>query len=155
MNRLPEVCERRKTDGSFEAVSARRLVVGEVVRVHAGQAFPGDGRLISDTATVDEALLTGESHPVTRHRGEGVVAGSYNLAGPVLVEVQRLGRETRFAQIVALMEKASTEKPRLAVLADRIAAPFLVLVLAAAAAAAWYWWQIDHTKALAVGGSRC
>jgi Cu2+-exporting ATPase len=54
----------------------------------------------------------------------------------VLVEVQRLGRETRFAQIVALMEKASTEKPRLAVLADRIAAPFLVLVLAAAALAA-------------------
>ena len=150
MNRLPEVCERRKTDGSFETVSARRLVVGEVVRVHAGQAFPGDGRLVSDTATVDEALLTGESHPVTRRRGEGVVAGSYNLAGPVLVEVQRLGRETRFAQIVALMEKASTERPRLAVLADRIAAPFLVLVLAAAAAAAWYWWQIDHTKALAV-----
>lgn len=150
MNRLPEVCERRQADGRFETVSARRLVVGDMVRVHAGQAFPGDGRLISDTATVDEALLTGESHPVTRHRGEGVVAGSYNLAGPVLVEVQRLGRETRFAQIVALMEKASTEKPRLAVIADRIAAPFLVLVLVAAALAAWYWWQIDHTKALAV-----
>ena len=150
MNRLPEVCERRKADGRFESVSARRLVVGEVVRVQAGQAFPGDGRLVSDTATVDEALLTGESHPVTRRRGEGVVAGSFNLAGPVLVEVQRLGRETRFAQIVALMEKASTEKPRLAVLADRIAAPFLVLVLVAAALAAWYWWQIDHSKALAV-----
>ena len=150
MNRLPEVCERRKADGSFESVSARRLVVGEVVRIHAGQAFPGDGRLVSDTATVDEALLTGESHPVTRRRGEAVVAGSFNLAGPVLVEVQRLGRETRFAQIVALMEKASTEKPRLAVLADRIAGPFLVLVLVAAALAAWYWWQIDHTKALAV-----
>jgi P-type Cu2+ transporter len=150
MNRLPEVCERRKADGSFESVSARRLVVGDVVRAHAGQAFPGDGQLLSDTATVDEALLTGESHPVTRRRGDGVVAGSYNLAGPVLVEVQRLGRETRFAQIVALMEKASTEKPRLAVLADRIAAPFLVLVLVAAALAAWYWWQIDHTKALAV-----
>jgi Cu2+-exporting ATPase len=67
-----------------------------------------------------------------------------------LVEVERLGRETRFAQIVALMEKASTEKPRLAELADRIAAPFLLLVLAAAGLAFWYWWQIDHTKALAV-----
>lgn len=150
MNRLPEVCERQTADGRFESLSVRRLSVGDVVRVQAGQAFPGDGRLLSDTATVDEALLTGESDPVTRRQGSGVVAGSYNLAGPVLVEVQRLGRDTRFAQIVALMEKASTEKPRLAVLADRIAAPFLMLVLAAAALAFGYWWQIDHSKALAV-----
>jgi P-type Cu2+ transporter len=150
MNRLPEVCERRKADGSFEPVSARRLVVGDVVRVHAGQAFPADGELLSASATVDEALLTGESHPVTRLTGEAVVAGSFNLAGPVDMAVQRLGRDTRFAQIVSLMEKASTEKPRLAVLADRIAAPFLLLVLLGAAGAAWYWWQIDHTKALAV-----
>jgi Cu2+-exporting ATPase len=150
MNRLPEVCERRQPDGSFEAISARRLVVGDVVRVHAGQAFPADGEIQSACASVDEALLTGESHPVTRSKGESVVAGSFNLAGPVEMGVQRLGRDTRFAQIVALMEKASTEKPRLAVLADRIAAPFLVLVLLAAAAAGWYWWQIDHTKALAV-----
>ena len=150
MNRLPEVCDRQKGADAFETVSVRRLVVGDVVRVQAGQAFPGDGDLLSASATVDEALLTGESHPVTRNAGDAVVAGSFNLAGPVLLKVARLGRDTRFAQIVALMEKASTEKPRLAVLADRIAAPFLALVLAAAALAFWYWWQIDHTKALAV-----
>lgn len=150
MNRLPETCERQKPDATFETLSVRRLEVGNVVRVQAGQAFPGDGRLLAASATVDEALLTGESRPVTRRAGEPVVAGSFNLAGPVLVQVERLGRDTRFSQIVALMEKASTEKPRLAVLADRIAAPFLMLVLAAAAAAAWYWWQIDHSKALAV-----
>jgi Cu2+-exporting ATPase len=150
MNRLPQTCDQQAADGSFQTVSVRRLQVGDTVRVQAGQAFPGDGAVQSERATVDEALLTGESHPVTRLRGEAVVAGSYNLGGPVLVEIQRLGRETRFAQIVALMEKASTEKPRLAVLADRIAAPFLVLVLLAAAVAFWYWWQIDHTKALSV-----
>ncbi|OOG84149.1 ATPase P [Hydrogenophaga sp. A37] len=150
MNRLPEVCDRQKSADAFETVSVRRLVVGDVVRVQAGQAFPGDGDLLSASATVDEALLTGESRPVTRHAGDPVVAGSFNLAGPVLLKVNRLGRDTRFAQIVALMEKASTERPRLAVLADRIAAPFLALVLAAAALAFWYWWQIDHTKALAV-----
>lgn len=150
MNRLPEVCDRQRADGSFETVSVRRLTVGDHVQVRAGQAFAGDGVLLSDMATVDEALLTGESHPVTRQRGDTVVAGSFNLAGPVLIEVQRLGRDTRFAQIVALMERASTDKPRLAHLADRIAAPFLVLVVLAALAAGLYWWQIDHTKALAV-----
>ncbi|MFT5933808.1 MAG: Cu2+-exporting ATPase [Hydrogenophaga sp.] len=150
MNRLPQTCDQQAADGSFHTVSVRRLQVGDTVRVQAGQAFPGDGAVQSEHATVDEALLTGESHPVTRLHGEAVVAGSYNLGGPVLVAIQRLGRETRFAQIVALMEKASTEKPRLAILADRIAAPFLVLVLLAAAVAFWYWWQIDHTKALSV-----
>jgi Cu2+-exporting ATPase len=150
MNRLPEVCERQRASGSFEPVSIRRLLVGDVVRVQAGQAFPGDGEVLSERATVDEALLTGESHPVTRERGQAVVAGSYNLGGPVLMRLDRLGRDTRFAQIVSLMEKASTEKPRLAVLADRIAAPFLVAVLLGAALAGFYWWQIDHTKALAV-----
>lgn len=150
MNRLPERCDRQGTDGSFTPVSLKRLLVGDVVRVHAGQAFPGDGTVLSDGATVDEALLTGESHPVTRHKGESVVAGSYNLSGPALIRIDKLGRDTRFAQIVNLMEQASIEKPRLARLADRIAAPFLVLVLLAAAVAAFYWWQLDHTRALAV-----
>ncbi|MBA4214419.1 MAG: copper-translocating P-type ATPase [Polaromonas sp.] len=150
MNRLPEVCERRKPDGRYESVSVRRLLPGDVVRVQAGQAFPGDGEVLSASATVDEALLTGESHPLHRQRGEMVIAGSFNLGGPVDMALQRLGRDTRFAQIVSLMEKASTEKPRLAILADRIAAPFLVLVLLAAAFGGWYWWQIDHSKALAV-----
>lgn len=150
MNRLPEVCERQKPDGSCESVSLRRLRVGDTVRVQAGQAFPADGELLDGRATVDEALLTGESHPVSLQAGQGVVAGSFNLGGPVRVRIDRIGADTRFAQIVKLMERASTEKPRLAVLADRIAAPFLMLVLLAAAGAGFYWWQIDPTQALAV-----
>jgi Cu2+-exporting ATPase len=150
MNRLPEVCERQKPDGGYESVSLRRLRVGDTVRVQAGQAFPADGELLDGLATVDEALLTGESHPVSLQAGQGVVAGSFNLGGPVRVRIDRLGADTRFAQIVQLMERASTEKPRLAVLADRVAAPFLVCVLLAATVAGFYWWQIDHTQALAV-----
>ncbi len=150
INRLPERCERQRADGGFDAVSLKRLQVGDTVRVQAGQAFPADGLLLSEGATVDEALLTGESHPVTRRQGELLVAGSYNLAGAALMRVERLGRDTRFAQIVQLMERASTEKPRLAQLADRIAAPFLILVLLAAALAGWWWWRIDPDQAIAV-----
>jgi P-type Cu2+ transporter len=69
MNRLPEVCERETAKG-FETVSIRRLVAGDVVRLQAGQAFPADGELLSELATVDEALLTGESRPVSRTRGQ-------------------------------------------------------------------------------------
>ena len=84
--------------------------------------FPGDGILLDASASVDEALLTGEARPVHRNIGVAVVAGSFNLAGPVRVRLTAVGAGTRFAQIVALMERAATEKPRLAILADRIAA---------------------------------
>jgi Cu2+-exporting ATPase len=150
MNRLPEVCERRLPDGRFEQVSVRRLVVGDVVRVQAGQAFPADGKLVQGLATVDEALLTGESNPQQRQVGENVIAGSFNLAGSVEVSLTKVGRDTRFSQIVALMEQAATEKPRLAMLADRIAGPFLMFVLLAAALGGWWWWHIDPHRALAV-----
>lgn len=150
MNRLPEQSERQLPDGGFQSVSLKRLQVGDVVRVHAGQALPGDGVVLSARAMVDESLLTGESIPVARQCGETVVAGSYNLAGATLVRITQLGRDTRFAQIVQLMEQASTEKPRLAVLADRIAAPFLLVVLVAAALAALYWWPTDPQHAVSV-----
>lgn len=150
MNRLPETCERELADGRLERVSVRRLAVGDVVLLPAGQAFPGDGVLLSERATVDEALLTGESRPVERTAGESLVAGSFNLGGPVRLRLSGLGQDTRFGQIVRLMEQASTEKPRLALLADRIAAPFLVLVLLAAAMAGLAWWQVEPARALGV-----
>lgn len=150
MNRLPAAVVRELADGRTETISARRLRVGDVVRVAAGEAFPGDGVLLDQGATVDEALLTGESRACTRSRGEGVIAGSLNLGGVVRVRADRLGADTRFAQIVRLMEQAATDKPRLAVLADRIAAPFLVLVMLAAFAAGWAWWQVDPSRALAI-----
>src|SRR5690606_5979488 len=87
MNRLPAAVVRELADGRTETVSARRLRVGDVVRVAAGEAFPGDGVLLDQGATVDEALLTGESRACTRSRGEGVIAGSLNLGGVVRVRV--------------------------------------------------------------------
>ncbi len=149
VSRLPETCERELPDGRWEQVAVRRLRANDVVRIPAGQAFPGDGVLVDASASVDEALLTGEARPVHRSAGEAVVAGSFNLAGPVRVRLTAVGAGTRFAQIVALMERAATEKPRLAILADRIAAPFLMLVMLAAAFSAWYWWDTDSHHAIA------
>ena len=149
VSRLPETCERELADGRWEQVAVRRLRQNDVVRIPVGQAFPGDGVLLDPFASVDEALLTGEARPVRRVEGEALVAGSFNLAGPVRVRLTAVGAGTRFAQIVALMERAATEKPRLAVLADRIAAPFLMLVLLAAAFSAWYWWDTDAHRAMA------
>lgn len=153
MRRLPDSVERREADGSFRAVAVRRLVAGDVVRVLPGQAFPADGAVEGGESRVDQSLLTGESKPLLRRAGDGVIAGSHNLTGVLLVRVERVGAQTRYAEIVALMEQASVEKPGLVQLVDRIASPFLAAVLLAAAGAAWWWWPFGQAHAMAVAVS--
>lgn len=148
MQRLPHSVERKNAQGDFERVAARRLVPGDVVRVLPGEAFPADGTIVQGDTLVDEALLTGESRPLNRSAGSQVLAGSHNVLAAVQVCVQHVGPSTRYAQIVALMESAVFNKPRLALLADRVAQPFLVFVLLAAAAAAIFWWPTDPGRAL-------
>jgi len=148
MLRLPASVERQKADGSFERVAVRQLALGDVVRVLPGETFPADGTITLGSTSADEALLTGESRAVPKGLGTEVIAGSYNLSAAVQVRIDKIGQTTRYAQIVALMERVSAEKPRLAILADRIARPFLITVLFAAAASAAFWWQEDHGRAL-------
>ena len=148
MQRLPASVERQLLNGNFERVAVRRLLLGDVVRVVQGEAFPADGILLSGGTFADEALLTGESLAVARTTGDLVMAGSYNVGNSCLVRVDKLGANTRYAQIVALMERASLDKPRLAILADKVAKPFLIFVLVAAFGAAAFWWRTDPAMAL-------
>ncbi|HEY7985996.1 MAG TPA: cation-translocating P-type ATPase [Methylophilaceae bacterium] len=148
MRRLPDSVDRKNADGSFSRVAVRRLMLGDVVRVLPGESFPADGTIVLGETQVDEALLTGESRPVVRGLGSAVIAGSHNLNAAVLQKVEQLGKSTRYAQIVALMERASIDKPRLALLADRMSRPFILLVLLAATGAAAFWWHTDPGRAL-------
>lgn len=153
MNRLPDSVDRLKGSGEFERVPVRRLREGDVIRLLAGQSFPADGVLVKGDTSVDESLLTGESRPLARGVGDEVISGSHNISGVVHMRVDRLGAQTRFAQIVSLMESASITKPPLARLADSIAKPFLLGVLLAAGMACAYWWQTDPERALMVAVS--
>ena len=150
VRRLPDTVERLAADGAFERVPVRGLRAGDRIRVLPGEVFPADGAVFGGTSQVDEALLTGESSPVHRGPGQAVVAGSHNLTGALEVRVERIGADTRFAAIVALMERASVEKPPLARLADRIAGPFLFGVLIASAASAAWWWSAGPAHAIGV-----
>lgn len=151
LQRLPEGVEREGADGRREQVAAHRVAVGDVLHVRPGEAFVADALVLDGETLVDEALLSGESRPVARGPGAHVLAGSYNLAAAVRVRVTAAGTDTRFAEIAALMDEAARSRPRLAQLADRIARPFLLLVLLAALGAAWFWWRHDPGHALMVG----
>lgn len=150
MNRLPDSIARLCKDGTYECVAVRRLQPGDVIRILPGETFPADGVVLHGETMVDEALLTGESRPVSRGVGGRVIAGSHNHSSVVQVRVERVGGQTRFAHIVALMESASTTKPAIAQLADRIAKPFLIAVLGAAGLACAFWWERDPGQALMV-----
>ncbi|HSD37187.1 MAG TPA: cation-translocating P-type ATPase [Rhodocyclaceae bacterium] len=154
--RLPDSVERLAgwpASQAAQRVVLHQLRVGDVLRIAVGQAFPGDGVVLEGSSGVDEALLTGEGRPVAKIAGDGVVAGSYNLDAPLIVRVERLGRESRFGEIVALMARAASEKPRLAALADRYAGKFLVTVLVLAALAGIVWSFIDPARAVWVAVS--
>jgi Cu2+-exporting ATPase len=153
MNRLPDVVHRSTSDGQFEMTTLRQLRVQDVIQVRAGEAFAADARIVKGETQVDEALLTGESKPLPRRIGQCVLAGSLNLTASVEVQVESLGKQTRFGQMVSLMESASVSKPSMALIADKVAKPFLWGVLLAAGLAALWGWQQSPAHALMVAVS--
>ena len=153
MNRLPDAVHRRTNVGEWETITLRHLRLQDVIQVRPGEAFAADAQIVAGETQVDEALLTGESRPLPRALGEHVLAGSLNLTATVQVQVTTLGKQTRFGQMVALMESASVSKPSMALLADRVAKPFLWGVLIMSALAAVWGWQYSPAHALMVAVS--
>jgi len=130
-----------------ERVPVAALAAGDRVLVPAGECFPADGRIVGGATEADEALLTGESLPVAKGPGAMVIAGALNSAAPVEVELTAVGQSTVVAGIVRLLERAQTERPRIARLADRAATWFVTRVLVGAALVAALWLLIDPSRA--------
>ena len=142
-----------RSDGTREEhVPAAALRAGDRVRVRPGEVVPADGKVRSGESSFDESLLTGESTPVARAAGGGVLAGSVNGSGVVEIEVTSSGDDTVLGAVLRRAEEAARERPAVARLADRVAAWFIggVLVLAASVAAAWLLHDPSRTVAVVV-----
>ena len=153
VDRTPAVVRRLDADGGVVDVATSQLRAGDRVRVLPGEAFAVDGPLADGETEVDEALLTGESRPVRKVPGDIAIAGSINLRGTVVQIAERLGDDTRYAGIAALMRSALLDRPAVLRTADRVAGPFLWAVLLLAVIAALAWSMVDPSRAVWVAVS--
>lgn len=131
-----------------ERVPVSQLVPGDIVRVRPGEVVPADGTVVDGASAANEALLTGESRAVPKAPGSPVTGGSINISSPLLLRVEQVGDDTRLAAIRRLMERAATEKPRLATLSDQGATYFIVTLLLLAAVTGVAWYFIEPARAL-------
>ncbi len=142
--RLAPVTARRVRDDQVEDVQASELQPGDEMLVRTGEVFAADGVVAEGTdGRVDESMLTGESTAISKHRGSPVHAGTQNLGAPLRVRVAAVAGNTVLAGIVALLERAQAERPRLAKAADRAAAWFLSRILVGSALVFIVWWFVD------------
>ncbi|MCF5523250.1 cadmium-translocating P-type ATPase [Pseudomonas syringae] len=147
VNLLPASCLRLNEEGQTERIMLSELCLADRVLVQPGAVIPADGNILEGQSSVDESLLTGEYLPQARGVGDAVTAGTLNVEGPLTVRVSALGEATQLSAIVRLLERAQSEKPRLAQIADRAAQAFLLFSLIAAAVIGVVWWQIDASRA--------
>lgn len=117
---------------------------GDEVVIRPGEQLPVDGVVIDGESAVDEALITGESLPVTKRTGDPVVGGSINGTGALRVRTTHVGAESTLAGIVRLMRDAQSSRAPVQRLADRISAIFVPTIIALSIATFVAWTLIAH-----------
>ncbi|WP_232301171.1 heavy metal translocating P-type ATPase [Gilvimarinus agarilyticus] len=144
---LPSVACRWES-GEWQQVAAKLLQPGDRILVAAGDTFPADGEVLAGTSGVNEALLTGESVPVTKSAGSFVIAGSQNNESPLEVRVSATGGQTQLSAIEQMVARAQAEKPPQVALADRVARYFIAAVLLICTAVTIGWSMVAPERAL-------
>lgn len=120
---------RLLVDGNETLVAIEFVNVGDVLIVLPGEKIPVDGRIVSGTTVVDESMLTGESIPVEKAPASDVVGGTMNQSHRIVMQAERVGKETMLSQIVRVVEQAQTDKAPIQRQADRISGVFVPIVV--------------------------
>jgi Cu2+-exporting ATPase len=137
---LPDTATRLR-DAVEERIPIGELNPGDLVLIRPGESVPADGVIRSGASSLNESMITGESRPVKKSAGAGVIAGTINGEGSLRVEVTDTGENTKLSRIMRLVADAQRSKSRAQVLADR-AAQLLTGVAIAAALLTMIAWQL-------------
>jgi len=117
------------------------VIVGDIVIVKPGQKIPVDGIVLSGSSSVDESMVTGESIPVEKGKGDTVIGATINKHGSFNFRATKVGKDTTLHQIIKLVEDAQTNKAPIQRLADKISGYFVpsVILIALLSFASWYF----------------
>ena len=137
---LPQNSTSGVYNSQYIEIPADRVRVGEWLQVLPGDKIPVDGEVCEGKTTIDESMLTGESMPVLKQKGDTVAAGTINQSGVIVIRATRTGKETTVAQMVALVEAAQTRKAPIQNLADTVAGYFVYGVMAISALTFLFWY---------------
>lgn len=147
---VPAMATRVDADQQQTLVPVHELALGDLILSRPGETIAADGVVEQGESSADESLLTGESRPLPKIAGDQVFAGSVNYESPLLIRVTGVGEETVLAGIARLLDRAQSQKPRLAQVADRVAGYFTCALLILVAITAWVWWHIDPHRAFEI-----
>ncbi|HEX9676608.1 MAG TPA: copper-translocating P-type ATPase [Anaerolineales bacterium] len=136
---MPDMAERITSDGELEVVLAAALRSGDLVLVRPGASAPADGKVEEGESEVNEAMITGESRPVSKGPGDALIAGSINGDGSLRVRVTASGDETALAGIMRLVEQAQQSKSNTQILADKAAGWLFYIAIGVAALTGVAW----------------
>ncbi|MBK5289587.1 MAG: copper-translocating P-type ATPase [Acidimicrobiia bacterium] len=140
---IPDDAERVGADGTIEAVSIGELQAGDLVLVRSGGRVPADGEIVEGEAELDESMITGESRPVAKGSGDGVVAGTVATDSSLRVRVTAVGDDTALAGIQRMVADAQASSSRAQVLADRFAALLFYVATLTALVTFVVWTLLD------------
>jgi Cu+-exporting ATPase len=138
----PKSARRINADGHDEEVALEQVQVGDRLRVRPGESVPVDGTVIEGRSSVDESMVTGESMPVEKTQDAGLIGGTMNGTGGLVMRADKIGSDTVLARIVHMVSQAQRSRAPIQRLADIVSAWFVpaVIIVAIAAFAAWMLW---------------
>jgi len=126
-------------DGTEKDILVENVQVGDRLRVRPGEAVPLDGTILDGQSAIDESLITGESMPIAKAKGDKVVGGTLNASGSLILSVSSIGQNTVLARIIQMVSEAQRSRAPIQRLADQVAAWFVPIVLGCAVAAFASW----------------
>ena len=121
-------------------IPIEQVIIGNVIRVRPGEKIPVDGIILKGESSVDESMVTGESIPVDKTKGDTVIGATFNKSGTFIYKATKVGQDTMLAQIIKLVQEAQGSKAPIQRLADLISSYFVpvVIMLAIITFVAWY-----------------